>query len=516
MDTNGSCFDVQVTSTAIVCPTKSPSSEPITVPLSIVDCTVSYYGRCACVLYYDPPPPTEPILSATHLQNSLAQTLDYYPQWCGQLSYTKAQKPGAGHTARYRRVNLTYNTSNDVGVVFTTATSPKILADVIPSAEERIKSDRAWDAGHVNAPELIPSIPLAMSRQAKPDSPNMTIQHTVFACGSTTIGIAMTHGLADAQSMSHFIHDWSVMSHSMLSPGDDLPKPTPVFDPELLDRYAAGNIDADCPDPSIISKSQKLPRLRGDWYKHVEGQPWPTMTPPDWHEQDLSTLSESDPIPWSDWDTTAPVSNRILHFSSAEILQIYATAQNAANGARFSKLDALLAHLWQCIARAREVPQKHICLTFGLRARLSPPLPSNFLGSPIMNALVPVPCTASQIRQSLSEYTHDNLAAILHAEAFEVSPQRLWRAMLGGANLLVTTWLNLKLYELNWGTGVGTVRWVQPDMGCDGLVEIMEAPGVGKKDGMHWSDNGVDVNLFLESKTMARVLADRELFPKVE
>jgi len=42
-------------------------------------------------------------------------------------------------------------------------------------------------------------------------------------------------------------------------------------------------------------------------------------------------------------------------------------------------------------------------------------------------------------------------------------------------------------------------------MGGDGLLLVMEALGDEKG---HWTANGVDVCLFLEEKTMERLLAD--------
>lgn len=48
---------------------------------------------------------------------------------------------------------------------------------------------------------------------------------------------------------------------------------------------------------------------------------------------------------------------------------------------------------------------------------------------------------------------------------------------------------------------------------CDGLLEIMEAPGRLKNaDGGGWVDDGVDVSLFLEASAMERLLDDGELF----
>lgn len=47
-------------------------------------------------------------------------------------------------------------------------------------------------------------------------------------------------------------------------------------------------------------------------------------------------------------------------------------------------------------------------------------------------------------------------------------------------------------------------------MGGDGLLLLMEA--LGNEKGGHWTANGVDVVLYLEDKSMERLLADPKLW----
>ena len=106
---------------------------PTTVPLSIIDSTVSGFARCAGIWYYDPPSSSDAVISVSHLQRSLSKTLNAYPQLCGRIHFA-TPKPNAGYTNRYRRVHVTYNALTDVGIPFVEAISPKKLADFIPSA----------------------------------------------------------------------------------------------------------------------------------------------------------------------------------------------------------------------------------------------------------------------------------------------------------------------------------------------------------------------------------------------
>jgi hypothetical protein len=513
---NNSSFDVQVTSSINVFP-EPRYGESTSVPLSIIDNAVAGFAKCSAVWFYDSPSNSSLALSSSHLQASLSKTLNYYPQWCGRLSYATPD-PKKDHNHRYQRIWVTYNTSADVGIPFITATSAKRLADFLPSTEARKSSLKAWDPSTLPSSELLPKMELAISDDK--DAPNVIIQFTTFSCGSTAVAIAITHCLADAVAMSQFAKDWSTMSRAMVH-GETLPILTPVFNPQLLDSFAAGDLDISEPDIQIQAKARGLSQHRYDWYLHVPGQPWPTHTPPDFNISTL--LSPSTPINWEQWDVKAPVSHRVLHFSPAELQHIYKLA--TPSSAKISKHDALLAHIWSRINASRNLPigtKTYLDMTFGLRARVSPPLPDSFLGSPITIAAIPYTISSSSaslsslaqtIRSTLSVFTPEAISHYLHDQAFEVAPQRLWRGCLGREHILLTTWVYSGVYDVDF-IGGQMPRYVEAVMpSCDGLVEVMEAPGVEKKrKGGSWIDDGVDVSVFLEEKAMERLLVDKSLW----
>jgi hypothetical protein len=354
------------------------------------------------------------------------------------------------------------------------------------------------------------------------DAPNMIIQFTIFACGSVAVAIESTHCFADALSVSQFARDWSFMSRCMLK---DAPIPilNPIFDPQRLDSFAADDIDGPRPDEIITSKARSLPQHRYDWYLDVPNQPWPTHTPSDFDT--TLPLSPSTPIPWHQWDVKAPVSHRVLHFSAKEIEHIYSLATPSTSPIKISKHDALLAHVWSRITAARQLPENttvYLDMTFGLRPRVSPPLPDSFLGSPITHAAIPFTTSstppslsslAQTIRKTLATFTPEAVSYHLHDLAFEVAPQRLWRACLGREHVLLTTWVHAGVYEVDFG--VGSPRYVEALMqSCDGLVEVMEAGDIRKDGGERgsWISEGADVSVYLEEMAMERLLADRELW----
>lgn len=523
---NNNSLDVQETSRSIIFP-DSREGTPTTVPLSIIDSTVSGFARCAGIWYYDPPPSPDSAISISRLRESLSKTLTAYPHLCGMVHYA-APKSKAGHTNRYRRVHVTYNAPTDVGIPFHDATSSKNLADFIPDTKARKASLKAWDISQLPSDKLFPPTELAISDDSSKLLPNVIIQATTFACGSAAIALEFTHCLADAHAMSIFVKDWAATNQALLK-DEPLPKLSPVFNPQLLDSAAAGDIDAENPDPALQEQARKLPFHRYDWYTPVTGQPWPVRMPPGFDS--TVKLSPTSPIPWADWDVKAPCLHRILHFSSEEIQCIYDQTTSQDPASKVSKHDALLAYLWTRINVARHnspETQTYLNMTFGIRPRTSPPLPDSFLGSPILLAAISSPPssslppgqasllldTAKKIRSTLQEFTPSAIAAHLHDAAFEYSPQRIWQGFLGRKHLLLTTWLYLDVHNIDFvGNGGPKLRFVESVMpSCDGLLQIMEAPGeVGDANG-HWSRNGVDVSLFLEEAVMERLLADELLW----
>ncbi|EZF99874.1 hypothetical protein H113_00589 [Trichophyton rubrum MR1459] len=209
---------------------------------------------------------------------------------------------------------------------------------------------------------------------------------------------------------------------------------------------------------------------------------------------------------------------------------------------RISQHDAILAHVWSCINRARNLEEDsqpvHCDLVYGVRPAFK--LDKSFLGSPMLMINVEMssadvtagsrPCNipalqsiAQRIRQTIGEVSQpDLLAAHLHSVAYEESPQRIWQAFLGRRHILVTSWARAGLYEIDFGLRSSPIiRYADsfiPDM--DGTIVIKEAPPLKKEDTSDgslpssWTANGVDISLRLRSEDMDRLLRDPMLFPQ--
>ncbi|KZP14081.1 hypothetical protein FIBSPDRAFT_118553 [Athelia psychrophila] len=154
-------------------------------------------------------------------------------------------------------------------------------------------------------------------------------------------------------------------------------------------------------------------------------------------------------------------------------------------------------------------------VTLGVRARTSsPPIPSTFLGSPLILTRVAgaADCNmgplAASIRANLTQFTPDAVAAYLHDRAFDVSAQRLWSGFLGNENSIMTSWLETGANQVDFFGKTAELGFVDCSMpALDGIIQFIEAVDGGTKRGK-WYDGDVAVTMFLRRDVMGRFLGD--------
>ncbi|OZJ02556.1 hypothetical protein BZG36_04329 [Bifiguratus adelaidae] len=197
-----------------------------------------------------------------------------------------------------------------------------------------------------------------------------------------------------------------------------------------------------------------------------------------------------------------------------------------ADAALLNISRSLRLHRYDCRARGLENDEEevHLDVTFGFRKHLS--LPETFLGSPITNAKVSLSgreaCFDSLekkavcVRSSLAQFNASTLPALLHDLAFQADPHRHWNAFLGSHNTIITSWLRLHVYGIDFG-GKVPPRYVEAVMpNVDGCVQIMEA-GVERDDSdIHpavadnvqlkpWYQETVSISMHLATEVMQRL-----------
>lgn len=249
------------------------------------------------------------------------------------------------------------------------------LVDLVPTAEERANLNAGKWTIDTQLPShtLLSPEPVAFQDNVSHlGLPGVSIQVTQFADGGWAVGVKMCHALADATSLVTFMHDWSRVNRAM-AVGSAIPTLSPVFQPSLLDSLAAGDIDAPQPDMPIVHRVRRLPMHRYDWFASGTPRCPPffipfTRPPPELDINRDAAHMRGVPIPWEEWDLSVPVRHTIFHFSAFEIRKMYTDASATTEGVKLSKLDALLAHVWACILRARQLEEgeeAYLDVTFG-------------------------------------------------------------------------------------------------------------------------------------------------------
>jgi hypothetical protein len=507
------------------------------IPLSLLDATTANFGLTSAIWLLERPAIS--LASTTlhnHLRAAFRKTLNAYPQWCGFLKSilgvdgddlpqeTSSFPP---HAKRYGRVYVHYGSAEDPGVEFFQTTS-------VATADGLYSSDSAerrpiWNRQGCSArlaqfvPPTILVNPLQPNEKNKDGlyKPIMAVQCTQLACGGLVLAAKIAHPLADITALSRFVRDWADVSRAMLVEAP-LPVPSPVFEPLRLDNCAAGNISADDADPEILEVALALPLHRYDWWARPAQppSPFPSHLP-----------MAGKPLPWAEWDTKAAVDQYTVHFSQKQIDYLWRVAMEVDSGGssrlEISKHDALLAHIWSCVVRARGLQEDagpvHCDLVLGTRPAFQ--LGNSFIGSPTM--MLNIEMTAShvasgaalgaiahQIRETIATVNNaQQLGAHLHSVAYEKSPQRIWQGFLGQRHIMVTSWARAGIYDIDFGLG-SRIRYADGVVPCmDGCILVVDGPPTDSGNCSNtakkiWYDDGVDVTLQLRSEDMAQLLQD--------
>lgn len=178
----------------------------------------------------------------------------------------------------------------------------------------------------------------------------LTIQVTELIDG-IFIGCSFNHMAGDGTSYWHFFNSWSEI------------------------------FNAKEEEPITISK----PPIHKHWFPNGHG---PILSLPFTHHDQFIQRIEAPKL-----------RERIFHFSSASLAKLKAEANNNNfTDNTISTLQALSAHIWRCITRARKFPpdQKTNCrMAVNNRTRLSPPISQDYFGNCIQT--VKATATSSEL-----------------------------------------------------------------------------------------------------------------------
>ncbi|KAJ0788532.1 putative transferase [Helianthus annuus] len=279
--------------------------------------------------------------------------------------------------------------------------------------------------------QLIPSI----DYQNTPleEIPLLVLQVTRFVCGGFSLGLSISHAVADGQSALHFVSEWARVSRGEL-----------VETPPYLDRKVlrAG-------DPPRTVKM----------VKHEQFGPPPVLINGENERENETTVT-------------------MLKLTATQVEKLRNKAnqiQKSETSRGFTRYEAITAHIWRTSCKARKhKPEQPTALAFcvDIRNKMRPPLPQKYFGNAIVNMIAtgcsgeivsnPLGFVSSKIRDAIKnvddEYVNSVIDFLKNQEDLSQFRELIPTSgdeghFYGNPNVGVISWLTLPLYGADFGWG---------------------------------------------------------------
>ncbi|XP_027102872.1 uncharacterized acetyltransferase At3g50280-like [Coffea arabica] len=226
----------------------------------------------------------------------------------------------------------------------------------------------------------------------------LTIQITELIDG-IFIGCSMNHMVGDGTSLWHFLDSWSEIFKAE-------GRTSAISRPPVHDRwFPRGPHDPFLRLPFIHHDDHQVIISRDKANTWLDAITAVSRTPA---HDGLPSQGQHDPllshllrarddqviISIDDGDNDT-IRERIFHFSSESVAKIKAKANAERNTNEISSLQALSAHLWRCITRARNFPldrQTAFFTIMNVRSRLVPPMSQDCFGNYLEPAMATTGC----------------------------------------------------------------------------------------------------------------------------
>lgn len=273
-------------------------------------------------------------------------------------------------------------------------------------------------------------------------------QVTRFACGSAALVASSIHTVTDGLSVNQFITAWSELAR-----GVELSNP-PFHNRTLL-KSSKG------PDPDF--KLKELRRIGS-----------------------IAAVSPKGNL--SDWP-----SERMFTFTPAQLKKAKAKALKEGVAWSFSTFEAINAHVWQSITKARCLAptlNTKFLTTLDARKRLKPNLPEGYFGNAIcfVSATTtageivtqPLSYAAGLIRDAISGFTEAYMRSLVafveHLD--EPVAMNVNAGDDAGHDVSIASWVRMQFHEADFGSGRPVVA-APGNNPYDGSVIMLP----GQKDG---------------------------------
>ncbi|CAA3002534.1 spermidine hydroxycinnamoyl transferase-like [Olea europaea subsp. europaea] len=324
-------------------------------------------------------------------------------------------------------------------------------------------------------PEIQALIPSVDYTTPIDEIPLVIVQLTRFKCGGVSIGLGVSHVMADGPSALHFVDEWAKIARGAE------PIIPPFLDRKVLetDKLLAEEFDPSAlrPPPSLIGEEDNMEQRK------------------------------------------KPITVAFLNLKKNQIEKLRNKASedlNLENGNSrgYSRFEAVAAHIWRCTSKARRhVAEQPTSLHFvaDFRNKLRPSLPKNFFGNALIrveaadnsgNLLsTPIGSAARKIRAAVEKVTDETVRGYL--DFLKGLPDvgrfrsldnngRPKGDFYGNPNLAIISWTALPLYGADFGWGK-EIHMGPGSMGFDGKTFIIPS---------HDGDGSFNIAIWLQEENM--------------
>ncbi|CAL5328266.1 unnamed protein product [Camellia sinensis] len=286
--------------------------------------------------------------------------------------------------------------------------------------------------------------------------PLLLVQVTKFSCGGFSLGLGISHALADGECAAHFISEWA--------------------------RIARGEKPENFPflDRTILQLEDPLPKTSFD---HSEFKPTPLLIG---HSNNTEERNKKTIV-------------AMLKLSKEQINKLknkaneYRNSETSTNRA-FTRYESVTAHMWRCACKARQHESEqltNIRIAVDFRSRLQSSLPKWYFGCTVLPVVTtptsgdivskPLGYTAKKLREGIEKVTDEYIRScfVFLKNEPDLSKFRFFHtvgssqgAFYGNPNMSVTNWTRLPLYGMDFGWGK-EICMIPGAIGYDGKAFIL-------------------------------------------
>ncbi|KAL2482806.1 Spermidine hydroxycinnamoyl transferase [Forsythia ovata] len=304
--------------------------------------------------------------------------------------------------------------------------------------------------------------------------PLVIVQLTRFKCGGVSIGLGVSHVMADGPSALHFVDEWAKIAR-----GAD-----PII-PPFLDRKVLET------DEPLVSKFN----------------PAVLRPPPSLIGEEENMEQRKKPITVAFLNLTKIQIEKLRNKASEDL-------EAAENSRGYSRFEAVAAHIWRCTSKARRhkaEQQTSLHFVADFRTKLRPPLPKNFFGNALIRVEAtdtsgnllsdPIGAASRKIRAAVEKVTDETVRGYLDYLK-ELRDVGRFRSLdnnghpkgdfYGNPNLAIISWTALPLYGADFGWGK-EIHMGPGSMGFDGKTFIIPS---------HDGDGSFNIAIWLQEENM--------------